>query len=62
MCKKLCRKPVEFDNSIKSEINRIEIKNSNDYYREIENYSKGNVIMLRIVRNGNNLYEAFEIK
>ncbi len=49
-------------NDIINEINRIEIKNSNDYYREIENYSKGNVIMLRIVRNGNNLYEAFEIK
>ena len=49
-------------NDIINEINRVEIKNSNDYYREITNYSKGNVIMLRIVRNGNNLYEAFEIK
>ena len=49
-------------NDIINEINRVEIKNSNDYYREITNYSKGNVIMLRIIRNGNNLYEAFEIK
>ncbi len=49
-------------NDIINEINRVEIKNSNDYYREIGNYSKGNVIMLRIVRDGNNLYEAFEIK
>ena len=49
-------------NDIINEINRVEIKNSNDYYREITNYSKGKVIMLRIVRNGNNLYEAFEIK
>ena len=49
-------------NDIINEINRVEIKNSNDYYREITDYSKGNVIMLRIVRNGNNLYEAFEIK
>ena len=49
-------------NDIINEINRVEIKNSNDYYKEIANYSKGNVIMLRIVRNGNNLYEAFEIK
>tara|TARA_Y100000590_G_scaffold396884_1_gene477983 strand:+ start:117 stop:1454 length:1338 start_codon:yes stop_codon:yes gene_type:complete len=49
-------------NDIINEINRVEIKNSSDYYNEIANYSKGNVIMLRIVRNGNNLYEAFEIK
>ena len=49
-------------NDIINEINRIEIKNSGDYNREIKKYSKGDVIMLRIVRNGNNIYEAFEIK
>ena len=49
-------------NDIINEINRIEINNSEDYYREIEKYSKGDVIMLRIVREDNNLYEAFEIK
>ena len=49
-------------NDIINEINRNEINNSEDYYREIKKYSKGDVIMLRIVRNGNNLYEAFEIK
>tara|TARA_S200000501_G_scaffold218934_1_gene205462 strand:- start:2320 stop:3657 length:1338 start_codon:yes stop_codon:yes gene_type:complete len=49
-------------NDIINEINRNEINNSEDYYREIEKYSKGDVIMLRIVREGNNLYEAFEIK
>lgn len=45
-----------------NEINRVEIKNSSDYYREIGKYSKGDVIMLRIIRDGNNLYEAFKIK
>lgn len=49
-------------NDIINEVNRIEIKNSEDYYNEIKKYSKGDVIMLRIVRSGNNLYEAFEIK
>ena len=49
-------------NDVINEINRIEIKNSEDYNREIKKYSKGDVIMLRIVRNGNNIYEAFEIK
>ena len=49
-------------NDIINEINRIEIKNSEDYNREIKKYSKGDVIMLRIVRSGNNIYEAFEIK
>ena len=49
-------------NEIINEINRIEIKNSEDYNREIKKYSKGDVIMLRIVRSGNNIYEAFEIK
>jgi len=49
-------------NDIINEINRNEINNSEDYYREIEKYSKGDVIMLRIVREDNNLYEAFEIK
>ncbi|MDB4859857.1 Do family serine endopeptidase [Candidatus Marinimicrobia bacterium] len=49
-------------NDIINEINRNEINNSEDYYREIEKYSKGDVIMLRIIREGNNLYEAFEIK
>ena len=49
-------------NDIINEINRIEIKNSGDYNREIKKYSKGDVIMLRIIRNGNNIYEAFEIK
>ena len=49
-------------NDVINEINRIEIKNSEDYNREIKKYSKGDVIMLRIVRSGNNIYEAFEIK
>ena len=49
-------------NDVINEINRVEIKNSEDYYREIKKYSKGDVIMLRIVRSGNNIYEAFEIK
>ena len=49
-------------NDVINEINRVEIKNSEDYYEEIKKYSKGDVIMLRIVRSGNNIYEAFEIK
>ena len=49
-------------NDLINEINRTEIKTSENYYKEITKYKSGDVIMVRIVRNGNNLYEAFEIK
>jgi len=49
-------------NDIINEINRSEIKNSENYYKEIEKYNSGDVIMVRIIRNGQNIYEAFEIK
>ena len=49
-------------NDVINEINRTTIKNTDDYYDEIKNYSSGDVVMVRIIRNGQNIYEAFEIK
>ena len=49
-------------NDLINEINNSTIRGTNDYYTEIEKYKSGDVVMLRIVRNGNNIYEAFEIK
>jgi len=49
-------------NDVINEINRTTIKNTDDYYSEIKNYSSGDVVMVRIIRNGQNIYEAFEIK
>ena len=56
-----------FDNNIKrgdiiTEMGKTSIKEKNEYDLELESYSKGNTIMLRIVRNGNPLYVAFEIE
>ena len=55
------------DNNINSgdiitEMGKASIKEKNEYDLELESYSKGNTIMLRIVRNGSPLYVAFEIK
>jgi serine protease Do len=49
-------------NDLINEINNSTIGGTNDYYTEIKKYKSGDVVMLRIVRNGNNIYEAFEIK
>jgi serine protease Do len=49
-------------NDLINEINNSKIENTKDYYGDIERYKSGDVVMLRIVRNGNNIYEAFEIK
>ena len=49
-------------NDLINEINNSKIENTNDYYSEIKKYKSGDIVMLRIVRAGNNLYEAFEIK
>ena len=49
-------------NDLINEINRATIKNITDYNNEIKKYSSGDVIMVRIVRDGSNIYEAFEIK
>ncbi len=56
-----------FDNNINrgdiiTEMGKTSIKEKNEYDLELESYSKGNTIMLRIVRNGNPLYVAFEIE
>lgn len=49
-------------NDIINEINRTEIKTLENYTKEIENYKSGDVVMVRIIRDGQNIYEAFEIK
>ena len=41
---------------------KTSIKERNEYDSELEGYSKGDTIMLRIVRNGSPLYVAFEIE
>ena len=45
-----------------TEMGKTSIKEKNEYNLELESYSKGNTIMLRIVRNGSPLYVAFEIE
>ncbi len=49
-------------NDLINEINNSTIGGTEDYYTEIKKYKSGDVVMLRIVRSGNNIYEAFEIK
>ena len=44
------------------EMGQYKIKNINDYESELDNYKRGDTIMLRILRNENPLYVAFEIK
>ncbi len=56
-----------YDNNIKrgdiiTEVGKSIIKNKNDYKTELDAYSEGDTIMLRIVRNGSPLYVAFEIE
>ena len=48
-------------NDLINEINRTSIHNTSDYNNEIKKYSSGDVIMVRIVRDGSNMYEAFKI-
>jgi len=45
-----------------TEMGKTSIKEKNAYDLELESYSKGDTIMLRIVRNGSPLYVAFEIE
>ena len=45
-----------------TEIGKTNISNAGDYKKELESYSKGDTIMLRILRNGNPQYVAFEIE
>ena len=45
-----------------TEMGKANIKEKNEYDSELESYSKGDTIMLRIVRNGSPLYVAFEIE
>ena len=56
-----------YDNNIKrgdiiTEVSKSIIKNDNDYESELDTFSEGDTIMLRIIRNGSPLYVAFEIK
>ena len=56
-----------FDNNINrgdiiTEMGKTSIKEKNEYDSKLESSSKGDTIMLRIVRNGSPLYVAFEIK
>ena len=44
------------------EIGKSNISDKNDYDAELEEYSEGETIMLRIIRGGSPLYIAFEIK
>ena len=45
-----------------TEIGKTIISDADDYKVELESYSKGDTIMLRILRNGNPQYVAFEIE
>ena len=45
-----------------TEIGKTNISNADDYKVELESYSKGDTIMLRILRTGNPQYVAFEIE
>ena len=49
-------------NDIITEIGKAKIDTIDDYLNELENYSKGDTIMIRIIKNGSPRYEAFEIK
>ena len=49
-------------NDIITEIGRKKIDSIEDYNNEIEKYSIGDTIMLRVIKNGQPRYEAFEIK
>ena len=48
-------------NDLINEIDRTSINNTSDYNNAIKKYSSGDVIMVRIVRDGRNMYEAFKI-
>ena len=49
-------------NDIITEVGKKKIDTIDDYLNELENYSKGDTIMIRIIKNGSPRYEAFEIK
>jgi serine protease Do len=44
------------------EIGKNSISDKNDYQSELEKFSEGDTIMLRVLRGGSPLYIAFEIK
>ena len=45
-----------------TEIGKTSIKEKNEYDSKLESYSRGDTIMLRIIRNGSPLYVAFDIE
>jgi len=61
------KKSIAYKNNIRkndviTEIGRQQISSPEEYKNELEKYSKGDAIMLRIIKNGQPRYEAFEIK
>ena len=44
------------------EMGNISITNEKDYELELDKYSNGDVVMLRIIRDGSPIYIAFEIE
>jgi len=49
-------------NDLITEIGRVTINNSEEYYNELSKYSEGDPVMIRVSKNGIPRYEAFEIK
>ena len=49
-------------NDVITEIGREQIKSIDDYKNALEAYKSGDTIMLRIIKNGQPRYEAFEIE
>ena len=61
------KKSIAYKNNIRkndiiTEIGRQQISSPEEYKNELEKYSNGDTIMLRIIKNGQPRYEAFEIK
>jgi len=61
------KKSIAYKNNIRkndviTEIGRQQISSPKEYKNELEKYSNGDTIMLRIIKNGQPRYEAFEIK
>ena len=49
-------------NDIITEIGKEKINNIEEYFKVLDKYTSGDAIMLRLIRDGNPRYEAFEIK
>ena len=49
-------------NDIITEVGRALISSTEDYENALKSYTSGDTIMLRIIKNGQPRYEAFEIE